>query len=70
MSVITCCKDCENRHLACHDSCKIYLQQKQKYKDEIKWLKEQNAFENAVKKGDFLGDSGNLSKSKFREREI
>ncbi len=25
---ITCCKDCANRHPACHGSCEKYIQQK------------------------------------------
>jgi len=28
MAGITCCKDCKDRHLGCHSSCKIYIEQK------------------------------------------
>lgn len=27
---ITCCKDCPNRFLGCHDTCKIYIAQHKK----------------------------------------
>ena len=34
---ITCCKDCQNRHLNCHSSCELYLEQRKElevYKDK------------------------------------
>lgn len=36
-TIITCCKDCQNRHLNCHSSCEIYLEQRKElevYKDK------------------------------------
>lgn len=27
-TIITCCKNCQNRHLNCHSSCEIYLEQR------------------------------------------
>lgn len=34
---ITCCKNCQNRHLNCHSSCETYLEQRKElevYKDK------------------------------------
>ena len=31
MSVIAPCKDCANRHLACHSNCELYHSWKQEY---------------------------------------
>lgn len=35
MSVIKCCKDCTERHLACHDSCEKYLSEKKEKQDAM-----------------------------------
>lgn len=31
---INCCKDCENRHRACHDSCTVYHERLKEYHAE------------------------------------
>lgn len=31
---ITCCKDCSERHTACHDTCPKYLEEKAKNREE------------------------------------
>jgi len=34
------CKDCQNRHLACHDTCKDYIAAKEEHVKEKNYLKE------------------------------
>ena len=37
---INCCKDCENRHLGCHDSCTIYHERLREYHAEQQAIKD------------------------------
>lgn len=32
---IICCKDCSDRHTACHDTCPKYLEEKAKNREEV-----------------------------------
>ena len=41
--MITCCKDCVNRHVGCHGECESYKQQKENHTEEQRWLYIQNA---------------------------
>lgn len=34
MKLIRCCKDCPDRHLACHDTCERYKQEHREYQAE------------------------------------
>lgn len=34
MKLIRCCKDCPDRHLACHDTCERYRQEHREYQAE------------------------------------
>lgn len=34
MKLIRCCKDCPERHLACHDTCERYKQEHREYQTE------------------------------------
>ena len=38
MPKITTCKDCEERHPACHDTCEKYREQKQKFQQEKEFI--------------------------------
>lgn len=46
MTYSTCCKDCPDRHLACHDTCERYKAVKAKA-DEIKAKKNEEFMANA-----------------------
>lgn len=38
--MITCCHDCPDRHLACHDTCKKYKAERKEYDAKMAELKE------------------------------
>ncbi|MDY5331818.1 MAG: hypothetical protein SPG98_03505 [Porcincola intestinalis] len=33
-STISCCMNCQERHLACHDTCEKYLKARQEYQEQ------------------------------------
>lgn len=41
--MIKCCKNCEKRFTACHDSCKQYKEEKEEDYKRKKWLNRQNS---------------------------
>jgi hypothetical protein len=46
MTMIKCCKDCEERHLNCHSECERYLTEKAgNRKDEKEWRNGRIMFE-------------------------
>lgn len=40
-SSITCCKDCKDRYVGCHDKCARYLKEKQEFEETKKKIREQ-----------------------------
>lgn len=59
---ISCCKDCPNRCVGCHGKCEKYIDEKNKYEKEKKEFQKykKNFRGTFIKKGDFLGDDGQL----------
>ena len=49
---ISCCKDCPDRHLACHDSCRKYSEHKHELKAQRIYLKTNNTI-GRISKNDF-----------------
>ena len=49
---ISCCKDCPDRHLACHDSCRKYSEYKHELKVQRIYLKTNNTI-GRISKNDF-----------------
>lgn len=67
MNYIRCCKDCKDRHLACHDKCEKYIKEKQDYEEYKKKMTKMRleGLSYTINEGDFLGDSGHLKRSKY-----
>ena len=43
------CKDCGDRHVGCHSSCKKYIEAKATYDKEVAWIREMNQTEEDFK---------------------
>lgn len=46
--MVTCCKDCEERHPACHDHCEKYIRQKAEIAEIKRKQIEANDIESAI----------------------
>jgi hypothetical protein len=59
-SGVTCCKDCKERYLGCHDKCEVYIHAKEEYEERKRAYGEykKDLRGTSIKKGDFLGDGG------------
>ena len=40
--MVRCCRECTERHTACHDACERYLKEKAEAKKEKEWMKKQD----------------------------
>lgn len=46
---ISCCYQCEDRHMACHDSCEKYLNEKSEYLAEQEIIKKSKTDEYQIR---------------------
>ena len=59
MAFITCCKDCKDRHPACHDSCERYKNEKARSDEIVGMMNEARHSSTRV----YLKDKSPMSKS-------
>lgn len=52
--IITCCKDCPDRHINCWGSCERYLAEKAEYQKEKVYTRQHTY---CIRQGSFLGDT-------------
>ena len=57
------CKDCSDRHIACHSTCQKYIDAKTKHNSEVETYRKKNT--RPIRPGDFLGDSGLTRHKRF-----
>lgn len=48
MGKVTCCRDCTERHPACHDTCERYAEQKRQAEETKKVAREYYKLEGAI----------------------
>lgn len=69
-STIICCKDCKERHVGCHSSCKKYAEEKQAYErfkeEERKRRVPQSVYEQKQNTMAMLVRRGKMKKNKWR----
>lgn len=63
MNKITCCKDCADRKIACHDSCERYKAQKAAYEETKNTIYEQKEKERAL---DHVVERNKLRRKKIK----
>lgn len=58
---IDCCRECKppKRHAGCHDTCKIYIEQKQEYEDRKTKIRDAKSNERLVK--DYIYERGAIA---------
>lgn len=58
------CKDCPNRHPACHDTCSKYQEAKAETKEEYKWMKQKNSSPISTRMLEFMVKQGKWGKDR------
>lgn len=58
------CKDCPDRHTACHDTCSKYKAAKDESYEEYKWMKQKNSSPISTRMLEFMVKQGKWGKDR------